>query len=120
MNPVVLRPEGDTLYALGPTGLLAIDTTDPEVRGQYLTDLKLGSPAMSRDGAALYAVTFEPSRIVRVASGTGEIVATMERKACWSGVLAVAVSEHPDGDTTRWTVPSDPTEAVMRAGTSIC
>ncbi len=90
VNPVVLSPDGDTLYALAATGLLAVDTGALNVRGQYLTDHKLNSLAMSGDGAALYAVSLEPGRIMRLAPETGEILATVESKDYWPGILAVA------------------------------
>ncbi|HSJ54975.1 MAG TPA: hypothetical protein VLC52_14640 [Anaerolineae bacterium] len=106
VNPVLLSPNGDTLYALATNGLLALDTADLAVRGEYLTDRKLNSLAVSRDGAALYAVTLEPSRILRVAPETGEIVATLEKQAFWAGILAVGGTPALNGAEPGGSVPA--------------
>ena len=92
VNPVVLAPDGGTLYALGATGILVVDTEDLEVRGHYLSgyEYHLNSLAVSGDGKALYAVSLEPNRLLRLEPETGKIVAAVAGKGYWSGILAVA------------------------------
>ncbi len=96
-----LSPDGRTLFALGEKGLLAINTSDLAVQGRYLADWTLDSLALSPDGARLYVISAEQSKIVELDPATGMIV------------TEVAGASHPWGIwhtlnvSTRSTLASD-------------
>ncbi len=69
-----LSPDGKTLWASGTTGLLAINTRDFSLRGQYLTDRTFGSLALSADGERLYALDAERNTMLRIDAASGTVV----------------------------------------------
>jgi hypothetical protein len=68
-----LSPDGKTLWASGPTGVLAINTADFSLRGQYLNEWSFDSIALSQDGERLYAVSLERNTILRIATDQGTV-----------------------------------------------
>ncbi len=70
-----LSPDGRTLFALGETGLLVVNTSDLALRGRYLKDWALDSLALSPDGTRLYVVSAEHAKIVQLDPATGMSVA---------------------------------------------
>ncbi|HEX9369457.1 MAG TPA: hypothetical protein VF897_00550, partial [Roseiflexaceae bacterium] len=89
VGEAVVSPDGKTLFALGARGLLVIDTSDLTLRGRYLPDLMLSSVALSADGARLYIVSAEQSKIIQLDTATGATLAEISGARQPSGVLRV-------------------------------
>ncbi|HEY3232648.1 MAG TPA: hypothetical protein VGJ87_25680, partial [Roseiflexaceae bacterium] len=89
VGEAVVSPDGKTLFALGERGLLVIDTSDLTLRGRYLPDLMLSSVALSADGARLYTVSAEQSKIIQLDAATGATLAEIAGARNPSGVLRV-------------------------------
>lgn len=68
-----LSPDGKTLWASGPTGVLAINTADFSLRGQYHKEWSFDSIALSQDGERLYAVSLERNTILRISTDQGTV-----------------------------------------------
>jgi len=62
-----VSPDGQMLYALDSSGLVAIATSDLSLRGRFLADWTLNSLALGSRGDALYAVSDEKGAILRLA-----------------------------------------------------
>jgi len=56
-NGAVVTPDGSTLVAAGPTGVVWVDTATLKVRAQALSDWRVWSLGLSPDGKTLYAVS---------------------------------------------------------------
>lgn len=67
----VVSPDGMRLYAVGATGVLALNAGDLSVRGRYITDRIVDSLALSADGARLYALSRDTGMLWRVDASTG-------------------------------------------------
>ena len=89
VGEAVVSPDGKTLFALGARGLLVIDTSDLTLRGRYLPDMMLSSVALSADGARLYTVSAEQSKIIQLDPATGATLAEISGARQPSGVLRV-------------------------------
>lgn len=67
-----LSPDGQTLYAVGETGVVAIDTSTLNVRRRYLAGTSLISIRSSPDGDWLFAASSGTDRIYRLNVRTGQ------------------------------------------------
>lgn len=104
MGGAALSADGRTLFALGEKGLLALNTGDLALRGRYLTDWTLDSLALSPDGARLYAISAERSKIVELDPATGVLV------------TEVAGASHPWGIWHTLSVSTSSTPASVAQG----
>jgi YVTN family beta-propeller protein len=84
-----LSPDGRTLFVLDDKGYLAINTNDLSLRGRYLKDWMLDSLAVSPNGARLYAVNAERSKVLQLDPATGAVVAQIAVSGGPWGVLRV-------------------------------
>ncbi len=75
-NGAVTSPDGALVYAVGPVGYVAINTSDLSLRGTYLTDRAIKSLTLGLDGAHLYALSADGDTIWKVEAGTGRAVAS--------------------------------------------
>ena len=93
VGEAVVSPDGKTLFALGARGLLVIDTSDLTLRGRYLPEMMLSSVALSADGARLYTVSAEQSKIIQLDTATG---ATLGRDLRRAAAVGRAAGRDPD------------------------
>ena len=77
LGGAALSPDGAILFALGETGVLAIDRRTFKLRGHLASDWIFAGIAPSADGARLYAVSAERGRIVALDPATGASVAEL-------------------------------------------
>jgi hypothetical protein len=70
---VALSADGQTLFAVGDTGVLAIDTSSLKVRSRILTGESVDSLRLSADGKWLYAAGAAGSKLWQIDPGTGAI-----------------------------------------------
>lgn len=89
LGGAAVTPDGRTLYALGESGLLAIDTGKMELRGRSLRDWTLDSLALSPDGARLYAISTERGRVLRLDPATGTVLSEIGGVTSPWGILRV-------------------------------
>ncbi len=75
-NGAVTSPDGALVYAVGPLGYIAINTSDLSLRGTYLTDRAIRSLALDLDGSRLYALSADGGTIWNIEAGTGRAVAS--------------------------------------------
>ncbi len=75
-NGAVTSPDGALLYAVGPMGYVAINTSDLSLRGTYLTDRAIKSLALGLDGSRLYALSADGGTIWKIEAATGRAVAS--------------------------------------------
>ncbi len=68
-----LTPDGRILFVPVDMGIVAINTSDFSLRGRHLTDWRVDSMAVSPDGARVYAVNRDFSRVLRLDLATGVI-----------------------------------------------
>jgi hypothetical protein len=68
-----LSSDGRTLFALGDTGVLAIDTASLKVRLRLLDGQRVDSLRMSSDGKWLYAAVGENSKLWQVDPASGAV-----------------------------------------------
>ena len=61
-----VSPDGQTLYAVDSSGLVAIATSDLSLRGRYMDGWTLSSLTLGAEGNTLYAVSDEKAAIVRL------------------------------------------------------
>ena len=66
-----VSPDGKTLYAMGPSDVVAISTGDLSLQGRFMDGLLLTSLAVAPGGDALYAVTMETGKLIRLGLPTG-------------------------------------------------
>jgi hypothetical protein len=84
-----LSPDGQTLFAIGDKGLVAIRTNDLGSRGHYLQDWPLDSIALNADGTRLYAVSGERGAVLALDPQTGKILATVHGADHPAGLLRI-------------------------------
>ena len=77
LGGAALSPDGATLFALGETGVLAIDRRTFKLRAHLASDWIFAGIAPSADGARLYAVSAERGRIVALDPATGSPAAEL-------------------------------------------
>ena len=85
-----LAPDGRTLFALGETGLLVVNTNDLALRGRYLTDWTFDSLALSTSGARLYLVSAERNKVLQLDPASGQVVAEVSGASQPWGIWHVA------------------------------
>ncbi|MEA2546902.1 MAG: hypothetical protein QOI09_2175 [Chloroflexota bacterium] len=68
---VVISPGGETIWASGANGVVAIATRDLSVSRRMLAGTALDGIAVTRDGSVLYALTRKGGRIMAVDPQTG-------------------------------------------------
>jgi hypothetical protein len=71
---VVTAPDGATIYAAGPGGIVRIDPTDLGVTGRFLDGTAVDAMAVTPDGATIYALLADKGRIVKLDAVNGEIL----------------------------------------------
>jgi hypothetical protein len=69
---VVLAPDGGTLYALGPRGLLAIDAASLRAWNAFLDGRRLDGLALSPDARRLYAVDRATGAVLALDARSGQ------------------------------------------------
>jgi hypothetical protein len=73
----VLTPDGGTLFAIGRTGLLVVDTATLTLRNRYLSEHSLSSLAIGAGGERLYTVAGlppDPGRLLMVDARSGAVL----------------------------------------------
>jgi DNA-binding beta-propeller fold protein YncE len=68
---VVISRDGETIWASGANGVVAIATRDLSVSRRMLAGTALDGIAVTRDGSVLYALTRKGGRIMAVDPQTG-------------------------------------------------
>jgi DNA-binding beta-propeller fold protein YncE len=71
---VVAAPDGASIYAAGPGGIIRIDPSDLTVTGRYLEGTAVDAMAVTPDGGTVYALTSAKGRIVELDAASGKIV----------------------------------------------
>lgn len=71
---VVVAPTGETIYAAGAGGIVAIGTEGLLETGRYLAGEAVDALALTPDGTTLYALVRQGGRIVKIDVGAGRIV----------------------------------------------
>ena len=84
----VFAPDGRTLFAVGQTGLWAIDTDSLIARALTRTG-EYDSIALSPDGERLYALGFQDGLVRVFSAKCGELLGTMKKVAFPSDIVAV-------------------------------
>jgi hypothetical protein len=71
---VVTAPDGASIYAAGPGGIVRIDPSDLAVTGRFLEGTAVDAMAVTPDGGTIYALTSAKGRIVELDATSGKIV----------------------------------------------
>ena len=71
---VVAAPDGASIYAAGPGGIVRIDPSDLTVTWRYLEGTAVDAMAVTPDGGTIYALTSAKGRIVELDAASGKIV----------------------------------------------
>jgi hypothetical protein len=87
---VALSADGRTLFAVGDTGVLAIDTSSLKVRSTILAGESVDSLRLSADGKWLYAAGAGTSKLWQLDPGTGAIHGEVKGATNPWGLLWVA------------------------------
>ena len=87
---VALSADGQTLFAVGGAGILAIDTSSLKVRSTILTGESVDSLRLSADGKWLYAAGTSSSKLWQIDPATGAIHAQVKGATNPWGLLWVA------------------------------
>ena len=70
---LVLAPDGETAFAAGPDGILAIGTKDLKVRARWLGGSAVDALGLTPDGRTLFALLADGGRIVAVDARSGKV-----------------------------------------------
>jgi hypothetical protein len=70
---IVASPLGSVIYAAGPGGMVALDTSDLSLTARLLEGVAVDAMAVTPDGGAIYALLHAGGRIVRLDAATGRV-----------------------------------------------
>ena len=70
---IVASPLGSVIYAAGPGGIVALDTSDLSLTARFLEGVAVDAMAVTPDGGAIYALLHAGGRIVRLDAATGRV-----------------------------------------------
>lgn len=71
---VMAAPDGSSVYAAGPGGIVRIDPTDLRVTARFLEGAAVEAMAVTPDGGTLYALLAKDGRIMKLDADSGEIL----------------------------------------------
>lgn len=71
---VVAAPDGNSVYATGPGGIVRLSADDLQVTGRFLEGSAVDAIAVTADGATIYALLSAGGRIAKVDAATGAVL----------------------------------------------
>ena len=74
---VIVAPDGGTLYAAGPGGILAVDLPSMAGLGRFLEGQPVDAIGATRDGRTVFALLHAGGRIVQLDGRTGAVVGSV-------------------------------------------
>jgi hypothetical protein len=74
---VVVTPDGSTIYAAGPAGIVQLRSADLTMVGTVVEGAAVDALALSPDGASLYALLPAQGRIVKIDLASGQIAGSV-------------------------------------------